>query len=69
MERRKLITSMFACLGAGASTGAAGAKPQVSKTSTRCEVSEYAHKATEASQIPMQRPSSAPTQKPASPRE
>jgi hypothetical protein len=43
MERRRLIKSLCALLGAGApATAAAESKPSISKNSTRCEVSERA---------------------------
>ena len=68
MERRQVITSLCTLLGLG---GTAAAKPSISsaisKTSTPCEVSEYARAAREAQSPPTGGPSSAPTQKSASP--
>jgi hypothetical protein len=43
MERRQIIRSFWALLAAGGSAGArVMERPQISKNSTRCEVSEYA---------------------------
>lgn len=76
MERRRILKSLFALLGAGGSARAAKApRLPISKNSTRCQVSEFAQAAmdgvetqdsTEVHLLSTRAPNIAPTQKSAS---